>query len=172
MPGQEPGDIVFTLDQKEHEVFERRGADLCATMQITLAEALCGFSRVVVKHLDGRGISMKHPQANPRVLEPGQVIKVPNEGMPQKKSDLKGDLYLIVEVKFPDYSWLERNQALSKLKGILPKPESTIESDDVDDVDYDESANLEEFGAGEAEEGDWEDDEEEEAEGGPQCKQQ
>ena len=171
MPGQEPGDIIFTLVQREHGVFERRSADLCATIQVTLAEALCGFSRVVIRHLDGRGISMKHPQAKTRGLSPGQVIKVPGEGMPQKKGDLKGDLYLIVEVQFPENSWLEKNQAIPKLREILPKPEKPIECDDVDDVDYDESANLENFGAGEAEEGDWED-QEERAEDGPQCNQQ
>ena len=96
VPDQEPGNIVFTLVQTEHNTFRRAGSDLSATIEVTLAEALCGFSRVVIKHLDGRGLHIQHPQPIANVLEPGQVIKVEGEGMPYKKSDLKGDLYLLV----------------------------------------------------------------------------
>lgn len=171
VPGQEPGDIVFTLEQEEeHRVFERKGADLLAQIEVTLAEALCGFSRVVLKHLDGRGIQIQHPQPAARVLNPDQVIKIPGEGMPHKKSDLKGDLYLTVKINFPDYAWLEKTQAFSKLKDILPKPEKAIEAEEVDDVQYEETADIDDFGAGEADGEDWEDDEE--VEDGPQCQQQ
>ena len=171
VPGQEPGDIVFTLEQEEeHRVFERKGADLLAQIEVTLAEALCGFSRVVLKHLDGRGIQIQHPQPAARVLNPDQVIKIPGEGMPHKKSDLKGDLYLTVKINFPDYAWLDKNQAFSKLKDILPKPEKAIEAEEVDDVQYVETADIDDFGAGEADGEDWEDDEE--VEDGPQCQQQ
>jgi len=171
-PDQEPGDIVFNLVQTEHSIFKRAGVDLCAEMEVTLAEALCGFDRVVIKHLDGRGISIQHPQpVTARVLEPGHIIKVAGEGMFHKKSDLKGDLYLIVRVNFPNYGWLEEQQAIPKLKELLPQPEKPIEADIVDDVRYDETADLEDFGEG-AEGGEgWEDDDE----GGPsgaKCAQQ
>lgn len=170
VPEQEPGDIIFGLVQTEHETFRRAGADLMAEIEITLAESLCGFSRVVVKHLDGRGLHIQHPQPKARVLEPGQVIKVVGEGMPHKKSELKGDLYLVVKVKFPEYGWLEEKQVLAKLKAILPTPGTHIQADVVDDVTYEESASLDEFGAnGEGDEG-WVDDDEEEGE--PQCAQQ
>lgn len=126
---------------------------------------------MVIKHLDGRGIHVRHPQPAARVLEPNQIIKINGEGMPQKRSESKGDLYLAVKVVFPDYAWLERNQAFSKLKDILPKPEKPIEAEEVDDVDYDESADLGDFGGAGAEGEGWED---EDADGdeGPQCQQQ
>ena len=169
IPDQEPGDIVFGLVQTKHEVFTRSGADLSAEIEVTLAEALCGFSRVVVKHLDGRGLHIQHPQPAARTLEPGQVIKVAGEGMPHKKSEQKGDLYLIVKIKFPDYGWLETQGALDKLKALLPKPDPPIETDVVDDVSYDETASMEDFGGVEGGE-DWVDDDEEGAQ--PQCAQQ
>ena len=171
LPEQKPGDIVFTLIQSDHAIFQRSGSDLCATIDVTLAEALCGFDRVVIKHLDGRGIQIRHPRAANRVLEPGQVVKVAGEGMPHKKSDLKGDLYLIIHVRFPDYSWLEQHQALSKLKELLPKPNKRIEADVVDDVEYDETAGTEDFGANQEPGGGWEDEEEEDS-SGAQCQQQ
>ncbi|KAL9103093.1 MAG: hypothetical protein Q9163_001833 [Psora crenata] len=164
-PGQEPGDIVFSIVQAQHSIFRRVGADLSATIEVTLAEALCGFSRVVVRHLDGRGL---HMQRAARVLEPGQVIKIPGEGMPHKRSDVKGDLYLTVHVMFPEYGWLKQNQAISGLRELLPKPEKLIEADIVVDVEYDESADMEGFGVSEEERGDWKD----EDEGGVQCQQQ
>lgn len=171
IPDQEPGDIVFSLEQTEHNVFHRAGANLSADIEITLAESLCGFSRVVVKHLDGRGIQIQHPQLIAHVLEPGQVIKVAGEGMPHKKSDLKGDLYLVVRVKFPTYAQLEEKQAIPNLRELLPKSEQPpIQADVVDDVTYDETANLDEFGEGEEDGGAWEDDEEDGE--GPQCAQQ
>ena len=170
VPDQEPGDIIFGIVQIEHETFTRAGADLSAEIEITLAESLCGFSRVVMKHLDGRGLHIQHPQSNGGVLEPGQVIKVVGEGMPHKKSDLKGDLYLVVKVKFPEYGWLEKEQVLDKLKELLPTPRNPIQADVVDDVSYEEIASLDEFGASaEGDEG-WVDDDEEDGE--PQCAQQ
>ena len=171
MPDQEPGDIIFSLVQVEHRVFRRAGADLLAEIEVTLSEALCGFSRVVIKHLDGRGIQLQHPQPIARVLKPGQVIKVENEGMPYKKSDLKGSLFLVVNVKFPDYKWLEDHQGLHKLKELLPKPEKPISAEVVDEVTYDGNAELEEFGTEEDGGGAcWVD--EDEADGHTQCAQQ
>ena len=172
VPDQEPGDIVFTIEQTKHPVFERSGADLSAELTVTLAEALCGFSRVVLKHLDGRGIHIEHPQKeDPRVLEPDQIIKVAGEGMPIKKSETKGDLYLIVKVTFPSYRWIEENGAREKLKEALPQEPGVpeIEADIVDDVTYDEQASLEEYGGADQDGGDWEDEEEA---GQAQCAQQ
>ena len=171
VPDQEPGNIVFTLVQTEHNVFRRAGADLSADIEVTLAEALCGFSRVVIKHLDGRGLHIQHPQSTASVLEPGQLIKVEGEGMPYKKSDMKGDLYLLVIIKFPSHEWLVEHQAIPKLRELLPGPDPLIEAEVIDDVTYDEAASLEDFGAG-AEGDNWVDDDGDEEADGPQCAQQ
>ena len=168
-PDQEPGDIVFNLVEAEHPDFRRAGPDLSARLEITLAEALCGFSRVVIKHLDGRGIHINHQQKG-RILRPEQVLKVGGEGMPYKKSDQRGDLYLIVVIKFPEDGWLPDESAKSKLQELLPKPDDPIEVETMDEVDYDEAASLEDFGGKDEHGGGaWEDDDED---GQPQCAQQ
>lgn len=172
VPDQEPGDIVFTLNEAQHDIFHREGADLSAEIEVTLAEALCGFSRVVLKHLDGRGIHVKHPQPIAHVLKPGQVLKVASEGMPLKKSDAKGDLYLVVKVLFPEQDWLDQHQAIPKLLEILPKPAEPIKADIIDEVEYDETASLDDFGGNDQDGGGaWED---EDVENGAeaQCAQQ
>jgi DnaJ family protein A protein 2 len=140
VPDQIPGDIVFTLVEEDHEIFQRRGHDLSAELKITLAEALCGFSRVVLKHLDGRGIQIQHPRG--KVLKPGQVLKLSGEGMPHKKNDAKGDLYLIVDIAFPEDGWMEDGASFSSLQKILPIPAPLIDATEVDEVEFTEDANL------------------------------
>ncbi|RDW88530.1 putative chaperone protein dnaJ [Coleophoma cylindrospora] len=172
VPGQTPGDIVFTLVEEEHEVFNRAGHDLSAELKITLSEALTGFSRVVLKHLDGRGIHLDHPRG--KVLRPGQILKVPGEGMPHKKSDMKGDLYLMVTIEFPEDGWVEDEESYASLQKVLPPPPPAIEAAEIDEVEYTADANIEDFGAGTNDprgNAGWEDEDEEEA-GGAQCAQQ
>lgn len=173
-PDQEPGDIVFHLVEVPHKTFRRAGADLAADLEISLVEALTGFNRVVVTHLDGRGISFNVTQPNGTILRPDQVLKVPGEGMPVKRSDAKGDLYLIVKVKFPEDGWIKDAAAVSTLRELLPRPEAPIKTAEVDEVEFEADASLEDFG-GDSDDprggGQWEDDEE----GGPtatQCAQQ
>lgn len=157
-PNQEPGNIIFNLIQLEHKELRRAGADLSADVHISLAEALCGFSRVLLKHLDGRGIRINHPRAVGRVLKPGSVIKVAGEGMPQKKSEAKGDLYLVIQIDFPENDWLEQNQIATKLQEILPQQADTIHADIVDEVEYDDTATLSAFGINSEDQDGWEDD--------------
>jgi DnaJ family protein A protein 2 len=141
VPDQTPGDIVFTLVEEDHEMFQRAGDDLSAELNISLSEALTGFSRVVLKHLDGRGIHLNHPQG--KVLKPGQILKIAGEGMPLKKSDLKGDLYLVVKIEFPEDGWLEDPAAFGELQKILPGPPPVVEATEVDEVEYDSDADIE-----------------------------
>ncbi|RPB09262.1 HSP40/DnaJ peptide-binding protein, partial [Morchella conica CCBAS932] len=167
-PDQETGNIVFVLDEKEHDVFDRSGADLSARLRVTLAEALTGFEKVVVKHLDGRGVLVKHPRG--KVLRPGQVLRVKGEGMPRKRSEARGDLYLVVDIEFPKDGW---SPEVERIRELLPKGEKEeIKAEQVDEVEYEE-ADLDEFGAEEGGQGGvWEDDDEDDEEDGqPQCAQ-
>lgn len=74
-------------------------------MQITLSESLLGFSRVLIKHLDGRGIRVTSEKG--KMIKPGDTIIVKGEGMPQYKNPLnKGDLYVAFEIEYPTTEWL------------------------------------------------------------------
>lgn len=174
LPDQEPGDIIFTLVETPHETFERAGSDLKAELNITLAEALTGFHRVVLTHLDGRGVSMNVKQPNGKVLRPGQILKVPGEGMPIKRSDARGDLFLEVNIEFPQDGWLKDESAIQKVREALPKSKSEgTKPEEVEEVEFEWDADPEEYGAGSGDPraggGEWEDEDEE---GGPQCATQ
>lgn len=99
-PDTTPGDVVVVLQQAEHATFKREANSLYCKKVITLVEALTGF-RFYLPHLDGRVLDVR---SDPTVVyTPGTVKAVTNEGMPQKSNPyIKGNLYIEIDVKFPD----------------------------------------------------------------------
>lgn len=88
-----------------HESFERSSKDLLTHVTITLSEALLGFSRILITHLDGRGVRVTSPPG--KILKTGDTIVLRGEGMPTyKQPDQKGDLYIILDIEMPDSNWL------------------------------------------------------------------
>lgn len=74
-PGVIPADIIFTIQTKPHDRFQRDGDDLLYTCKISLLDALSG-NRQTVKSLDGRDISI-----DTRNCTSGVVKIIPGEGM-------------------------------------------------------------------------------------------
>jgi len=44
IPNMEAGDVNFIVQEKDHDLFKRKNADLLVTKDISLNQALCGFS--------------------------------------------------------------------------------------------------------------------------------
>ncbi|KAG9017151.1 hypothetical protein FRB90_001575 [Tulasnella sp. 427] len=161
-PDVEPGDLIFVLNQEKHPNFERAGSDLMTTVHITLSEALLGFSRIIITHLDGRGIHVDSEQG--RILKTGDIVAVRGEGMPTyKHSDQKGDLYIRFEVDMPSEDWL---RGLDSLEQLLPpkKPDVSPRPEIVDEVAY-EKADIEDFGTNDENSEHWTDDDGSEGDG-------
>jgi DnaJ-class molecular chaperone len=123
MPDTEPGDVVFVIQEEPHSVFERKGEDLYIKRSVTLLEALTGC-QIVVTHLDGRKLIIK--------TKPGEIIKpvlggrgvkaVRGEGMPTPKNPfVKGNLFVLIDIEFPDTVTEEQAETLKK---VLPLPET------------------------------------------------
>ena len=94
------------LRAAQHESFERSGSDLLTHVKITLSEALLGFSRILITHLDGRGIKVSSPPG--KIFESGSTIRIRGEGMPiYKRPEQKGDLYVRFDVEFPTGDFLK-----------------------------------------------------------------
>jgi len=124
-PNIEPGNINFVIQEKEHPVFKRKGADLLVVKTLTLNEALCGFEWKI-EHLDGRDLVVRS--------KPGEVIQpetddrkpyakiIPNEGMPSHGNPfVKGNLYVLFKVEFPSDGDLDA-KTIKQLKKLLPRP--------------------------------------------------
>ncbi|OII75081.1 hypothetical protein cand_004420 [Cryptosporidium andersoni] len=116
--GEVPGDVVFVLDEQEHSTFKRRGGDLFMEKNITLVEALTGYT-FTVTHLDGRKLLVK---SNPGdIAKPGDIKCINGEGMPTYKNPfVKGHLFLVINITFPDSL---NKKAQDTLKSILPAPQ-------------------------------------------------
>ncbi|KAG6909944.1 hypothetical protein DXG01_014213 [Tephrocybe rancida] len=175
-PGIPAGDVVFVLKATPHESFERSGNNLLTHVKITLSEALFGFSRILLTHLDGRGIEVSSPPG--KILTPEDTIILRGEGMPIYKQSDKGDLYVILSIEMPDEQWLKTidKKALEPLlppKRSNPEPlpevvtEAEFEEIDIMDVRFRSFAADQaffddlspQFGGDEDE--DWEDEDEE-----------
>ncbi|KAG9120861.1 hypothetical protein FRC07_003471 [Ceratobasidium sp. 392] len=143
-PGQETGDLVFVLKMKPHKTFERSGDDLLATIHITLSEALTGFNRVILTHLDGRGIRI---QSSPnKIIRSGDSVKIANEGMPMSNPRSRGDMYIMYEVDMPDDEWLHGlDKAVQALNRLLPPKKPDIPATKVTDVLF-EDTDIADFG--------------------------
>mmetsp|Transcript_3324 Transcript_3324/g.11697 ORF Transcript_3324/g.11697 Transcript_3324/m.11697 type:complete len:407 (-) Transcript_3324:209-1429(-) len=176
-PNADPGDVIFVLQQKEHNVFKRKGADLLLQRDISLVEALVGFSFTVTQ-LDGRELLV--------VSAPGQVVRpeaapgvpfvmaVADEGMPKAGNPFdKGRLFVLFTIVFPPAHSLSVEKC-ALLKQALPPPlnNDKYDAEQVEEVVCSE-IQLEELGQGQGGGGD-EEEEEDERGGGErpvQCQQ-
>jgi DnaJ family protein A protein 2 len=116
-PNMEPGDVIIVLQQEPHAVFERSGDNLIMKHKINLVESLCGF-QIVVTHLDGRKIIIKHPPNDPIAPETYRCVK--GQGMINMRTHDTGDLIIQFDVEFPTEKSLTPAQ-LKQLEHVLPK---------------------------------------------------
>lgn len=90
-------DVQLVIEEKAHPIFRRDGDDLHVTMNLTLEESLCGFTKSVTT-LNSRELKV----SNNAVTVPNQQLKFANGGMPnQKNPNLVGALIVTFKVTFP-----------------------------------------------------------------------
>jgi len=154
VPKMEPGDINFVVQEKDHDLFKRKGADLLVVKEVSLNQAICGFTWKIT-HLDGRDLVIKS--------RPGEVIKpemntkealpfvkvVPDEGMPSRGNPfVKGNLYVMFRVRFPESNELSTT-AIEQIRKLLPDAD---EPEEYDEMEVEEchlnEADLRSFGKG------------------------
>ncbi|KAB2043278.1 hypothetical protein ES319_D01G005100v1 [Gossypium barbadense] len=112
-PGYLPADIIFTIQEKRHELFKRTGDDLEIVVEIPLVKALTGCS-LSVPLLGGETMSIHVSE----VIYPGYEKVIHGQGMPNVKGDKRGDLRITFLVKFPaELSDEQRSETCSILEG-------------------------------------------------------
>jgi len=154
IPNMETGDVNFIVQEKEHELFKRKGADLLIIKQLSLNQALCGF-KFLVPALDDRQLLIKtqpgeiiFPEAPGNTAAPFVKV-VPEEGMPSRGNPfVRGNLYILFRVNFPEDNSLPPS-TIAQLKKLLPDPDMDIEyeEDKVEECHM-KHANVKDFGHG------------------------
>ncbi|QOR62679.1 DnaJ C-terminal domain-containing protein [Sulfurovum sp. ST-21] len=95
------GDLLIKVEVADSGEYERKGNDLYKTFDVSLKEALFG-GKVQVQTPE-KEVSLKVPK-NTRN---GQKFRLKGKGVPDRKTAMKGDLYLIANVILPDVDSLD-----------------------------------------------------------------
>ena len=105
------GDLIVTVRLEPHEFFERQGDDLHCSAAISMVQAALGAEI----ELDGIFPDEKVRVQIPEGCQYGQKVRVKGFGMPKFRSDVRGDLYVHVEVKIPQRLSKGEREILEKL---------------------------------------------------------
>ncbi|MCF7857945.1 MAG: molecular chaperone DnaJ [Candidatus Cloacimonetes bacterium] len=107
--GGEHGDILVHIQEKEHNIFERRNADLICEFPISFSQAALG-SEIKVPTLSGK-VKMKIPAGT----QSGKIFRLRSQGLPHVNSSYHGDLFIKVRVITPTKLNSDEKGLLNKL---------------------------------------------------------
>lgn len=149
MPGVQPGDVQFEIEQKPHPRFQRKGDDLFYHAEIDLLTALAGGA-IYIEHLDERWLTVEimpgeviapgkphlPPAPKPHkhtslTHSTGEIKVIRGQGMPSYRHHDFGNLYVQFDVKFPErltgppdsdgYPTAMTEQQVKALESVLPE---------------------------------------------------
>ncbi|CAM4051704.1 DnaJ C-terminal domain-containing protein [Campylobacter armoricus] len=108
------GDLILKVELEKSDEYERDDDDLYKKIEISLKSALFGDK-----------ISIKTPRKEVKITIPpnsknNQKIRLKGYGVQNRKTDIYGDLYLILNVKLPDINTLDPD-FVKILEEKLPK---------------------------------------------------
>ena len=109
--GAQAGDLIVTCRVQPHEFFERDGDDLHARANVSFIQAILGAEI----EIDGIMTDEKVQVRVPAGCQNEQVIRVKGFGMPRLKSDIRGNMYVHVNVVIPEKISKKERELLEKL---------------------------------------------------------
>jgi len=95
------GDLLIQVEVSSSSEYERKGDNLYKTFDVPLKEAL--FGGKIAVNTPEKEVSLKVPQNTKN----GQKFRLKGKGVPDRKTALKGDLYLVANVVLPDVDTLD-----------------------------------------------------------------
>jgi len=95
------GDLLIKVEVSPSSEYERKGDDLYKTIDIPLKEALFG-GKIKVQTPE-KEVTLKVPKNTKN----GQKFRLKGKGVPNRKTALRGDLYLIANIVLPDVDSLD-----------------------------------------------------------------
>ncbi len=94
--GGPAGDLYIFLSIRQHEFFQRDGADVFCKVPISMTTAALG-GQIEVPTLEGVTTRVKIPEGS----ESGKQFRLKGKGMPVLRSKVTGDMYIQVDVETP-----------------------------------------------------------------------
>lgn len=109
--GDTCGDIKCCIKITNDTPYIRQGMDLRYKKELSLKEALCGFS-FPIHHLDGKTYNINNTMG--RIIVPGMKQIIPKLGMKRGEPVNCGNLIIDFEIKFPESLTHEQREVLIK----------------------------------------------------------
>ena len=113
--GAPSGNLIVTCRIQSHEFFERDGDDLHARANVSMVQAALGATISIDGILPDETVSVRIPEG----CQNEQTVRVKGKGMPRFKSDMRGDLYVHVNVVIPKKLTKTQREMLEKLADEL-----------------------------------------------------
>src|SRR5687768_4250196 len=110
--GGPAGDLFVVLHVKEHDTFERQGANLYSAVPVSFAQAALGAD-IKVRTLDGEE-DLKVPAGT----QTGTVFRIKSKGMPELGGRGRGDLFVAVTLITPKTLSKEQRKLLEQLADV------------------------------------------------------
>jgi len=104
------GDVKIFVKVQSHTRFERKGLDLIYLHNISLKEALCGFT-FELKHLNGKSYTINNKAGN--IIPPNFQKNIANMGLVREGHI--GAMIVHFHVEFPETLTAEQLESLSKI---------------------------------------------------------
>ncbi len=95
------GDLLIKVDVSASDEYERKGDNLYKTFDVPLKEAL--FGGKIAVNTPEKEVSLKVPTNTKN----GQKFRLKGKGVADRKTAMKGDLYLVANVVLPDVDSLD-----------------------------------------------------------------
>jgi len=102
------GDLLIQVEVAASDEYERKGDNLYKTFNVPLKEAL--FGGKIAINTPEKEVSLKVPQNTKN----GQKFRLKGKGVTDRKTAIKGDLYLVANVVLPDVDTLD-----NELKALI-----------------------------------------------------
>lgn len=114
LAGGQRGDLYLKVHIGQHQLFERKNADLHVTISVPLYTALLG-GEGVVPSLKGGKFMLNVPAETPN----GKIFRLAGQGMPVvNQTNQRGDLFVKVEVVLPNNLSNEEKELVRRLRDI------------------------------------------------------
>jgi molecular chaperone DnaJ len=110
--GGQPGDLYVEIAVRPHPVFERRGTDLHCTITVPMTAAALGTS------MDFDTLDGSEQLDILAGTQPGEVVRLRGQGVPQLHGDNRGDLLVHVEVEVPTKLDARQEEILRDLAAV------------------------------------------------------
>lgn len=124
--GGMPGDLIVTVEEKEHPLFLRHGEDVIFDLYLSYPQAVFGMdSEIPTLQIDSKNKDLDEEDLNrykrvkitiPAGTQPGKVFRLRGKGIPELRGYHRGDLLVQVKLWVPTKLSVREKELIKELE--------------------------------------------------------